>query len=84
MEKSNWTDCVRNEKVLSTAKAERNILHTIRRRKTNWIGHILCRNCIEGKIEGRIEMTERRGGRGSSYRMVKVKFTLEEATKAKG
>jgi hypothetical protein len=38
----------------------------------------------EGKIEGRIEMTERRGGRGSSYRMVKVKFALEEATKAKG
>jgi hypothetical protein len=36
--------------------------------KANWIGHILCRNChikcvIEGKIEGRIEVTLRRGKR---------------------
>jgi hypothetical protein len=35
----------------------------------NWIGHILRRNCllkhvIEGKLEGRIEMTGRRGRRG--------------------
>jgi hypothetical protein len=34
----------------------------------NWIGHILRRNCllkhvIEGKLEGRIEMTGRRGRR---------------------
>jgi hypothetical protein len=37
---------------------ERYIVQTIRRRKANWIGHILCRNCllkhvIEGKMEGR-------------------------------
>jgi hypothetical protein len=37
-------------------------------RKTNWIGHILRKNCllnhvIDGKIEERIEETERRGGR---------------------
>jgi hypothetical protein len=37
---------------------------TIKRRKANWTGHILCRNCllkhiIEGKIEGRIEMMGR-------------------------
>jgi hypothetical protein len=47
---------------------ERNILHTIKRRKANWIGHILRRNCllqhvIEGKLEGRIEMSGRRGRR---------------------
>jgi hypothetical protein len=35
-------------------------------RKSKWIGHILCRNCllnhvVEGKIEGRIEVRERRG-----------------------
>ena len=33
-----------------------------------WIGHILRRNChikhvIEGKVEGRIEVTQRRGRR---------------------
>jgi hypothetical protein len=59
---------VRNEEVLHRVKEERNILHTIKRREANWIGHILRRNCllkhvIEGKLEGRIEMTGRRGRR---------------------
>ena len=45
-----------------------NILHEIRKRKANWIGHILLRNCllqrvIEGKIQGGIEVTGRRGRR---------------------
>jgi hypothetical protein len=49
-------------------KEERNIVHTIKRRKANWIGDILRRNCllkhvIEGKIEGRTEVTGRRGRR---------------------
>jgi hypothetical protein len=54
---------VTNEEVLHRVKEDRDILHTIKRRKANWIGHILRRNClvIEGKLEGRIEMT---GGRG--------------------
>jgi hypothetical protein len=62
MEKISWTDHVRNEEVLHSVKEERNILHTIKRRKANWIGHIVHRKCllkhvIEGKLEGRIEMT---------------------------
>jgi hypothetical protein len=66
MEKISWTDRVRNEEVLHRVKEERNILHTIKRRKVNWIGHILRRNrllkhVIEGQLEGRIEMTGRRG-----------------------
>jgi hypothetical protein len=57
MEKMSWTDRVRNEEVLQRVKEEWNILHTINRRKANWIGHILRRNCllkhfIKGKIEG--------------------------------
>jgi hypothetical protein len=68
MEKISWTDRVRNEEVLHRVKDERNIVHTIKRRKANWICHILRRNCllkhvIEGKLEGRIEMTGRRGRR---------------------
>jgi hypothetical protein len=68
MEKISWTDRVRNEEVLHRVKEERNILHTINRRKANWIGHILRRNCllkhvIKGKLEGRIEMAGRRGRR---------------------
>jgi len=45
MEKISWTDHVRNE-VLLRAKEQRNILHEIRKRKANWIGHILHRNCL--------------------------------------
>jgi hypothetical protein len=68
MDKISWTDRVRNEEVLHRVKDERNIVHTIKRRKVNWIGHILRRNCllmhvIEGKLEGGIEMTGRRGRR---------------------
>jgi hypothetical protein len=45
-------------------KEGRNILHTIRRRKANWIGHILRRNClIKHIIEGKILGTRRRGRR---------------------
>jgi hypothetical protein len=47
---------VRNEKVLHRVKKEINILQKIKRRKTNWTGHVLRRYCqgkhvIEGKIE---------------------------------
>ena len=68
MEKISWTDRVRNENVLLRANEQRNILHEIRKRKANWIGHSLRRNCllkqvIEGKIKGEIEVTRRRGRR---------------------
>jgi hypothetical protein len=41
----------------------------IRKRKANWTGHTLRRNCllkevIEGKIQGQKEVTRRRGRRG--------------------
>jgi len=54
--------------VLLRIKEHRNIFHEISKRKANWIGHILRRNCllqqvIEGKINGGIEVTGRRGRR---------------------
>jgi hypothetical protein len=54
-----------NEEVLHIIKEETNIVHKINRKKANWIDHMLLTNCllkhvIEGKTEGRIEMTERR------------------------
>jgi len=68
LEKISWTDCVKNEKVLCTVKEERNIVHVIKQRMANWIGHILHRNCLlkratEEKIEERTEATGRRGRR---------------------
>jgi len=43
MEKIGWTDYVRNE-VFYRITQNRNILHKIKRRKANWIGHIMRRN----------------------------------------
>jgi hypothetical protein len=64
MENISWTDRINNEAVLHRVKEERNILHTIRRRKANWIGHILRRNCLLSHIiEGKIIGTRRRGRR---------------------
>ena len=68
MEKISWTDHVRNEEVLLRVNEHRNILNEIRKRKANWIGHILRRNCllkqvIEGKIKREMEVTRRRGRR---------------------
>jgi len=56
MEKIGWADRVRNE-VLRTVKKERNIVHTIQRRKDTRTGYILRRNCllkhfVEGRMEG--------------------------------
>jgi hypothetical protein len=54
--------------VLLRVNEQRNILHEITKRKANWIGHILRRNCllkqvIQGKIrvKGEMEVTRRRG-----------------------
>ena len=40
MERISWTDRVRSEEVLPEGQKERNILHSITRRRTNWIGHM--------------------------------------------
>jgi len=68
LEKISWTDHVRNEEVLLRVNEQRNILHEIRKRKVNWIGHILRRKCllkqvIEGKIKWEMEVARRRGRR---------------------
>jgi len=45
-----------------------NMVHTVNRRKGNWIGHMLRGNClvkqvVERKVEGRLKVTGRRGRR---------------------
>jgi len=74
MEKISWTDHVRNEEELLRVKEQRNILHELSKRKANWIGHFLRRNCllqgvIEGKIKGGIEVNEDEEEDVGSYRM---------------
>ena len=70
---------MKNGEVLRRTKKERNILHTIKRRKSSLIGHILYRNCLikhitEGKTEGRIEVTGRRR-RGLEQLLERLKET---------
>jgi len=59
---------MKNEEVLLRVNEQRNIPHEISKRKANWIGHMLRRNCllkqvIEGKIKGEMEVARRRGRR---------------------
>ena len=62
-------DRVKNEKAFTQSQRVKDkILRTLRRRRINWIVHTSSRNCllkriIEGKIEGRIAVTGRRGRR---------------------
>ena len=73
-DKISWTDHARNEELLLRFKEHRNTLHEIRKRKANWIGHILRRNCllqrvIKGKIQGGKEVTEDKEDDVRSYWM---------------
>jgi hypothetical protein len=57
---------VENEEVLHRVKEEMSIVHTIKRKKAGRVGHILLTSCplkhgTEGKLEGRREITGRRG-----------------------
>jgi hypothetical protein len=59
---------VRNEEVLLRVSEQRDILHEIRKRKANWIGHILRKNCVlqhitEGEIERGILVKIKQGRR---------------------
>jgi hypothetical protein len=57
MDNISWTERVKNKEVLRKVKEDSNILHIIKRRKANWIGHIfhsycLLKHVIEGNMEG--------------------------------
>jgi hypothetical protein len=59
-ENISWTEHVRN-----CVEVERNVLYIVSRRKGNWIGRIWRRiyfleQVIEGKLEGKIDVTGRR------------------------
>jgi len=59
---------VKKEEAFQNVKDERNILHTIERRKADCIGHILHRNClVKHVIEGRMKEQDDEEGEVSSY-----------------
>jgi 4'-phosphopantetheinyl transferase EntD len=55
MEKISWTDILRNEEMLYSVKEDMNILHTVKRRKANWIAHVLCSNHLLKRVFEREE-----------------------------
>ena len=60
MEKIKWSEKVTNKQVLDREGEKRTLLNNILRRKANWIGHILRRNCLlHDAIEG--QMTKVKG-----------------------
>jgi hypothetical protein len=80
----------RREKLrsITNIKEKTNILHTIKRRKANWIGHILRKNrLLKHVIEGKIEETGRlrRGGTeipGGPYGKEKIMEIERGSTRA--
>ena len=91
-EKISWIDRVRTEEVLQKVRGERNIIFAGKRRKANWIVHILRRNCLlkhvsDGKVERRIKVTGRRGRRSKQLlddvREKRVCCKLKEETSAR-
>jgi hypothetical protein len=64
-----WTGCGISEE----GQEKRNILGIIRRKKANWIGHILRKNClikhvIEGRREGKRGRRRRFQGKGRYWK----------------
>ncbi|KAJ4444950.1 hypothetical protein ANN_06749 [Periplaneta americana] len=65
MERVKWTHRIKNEAVLERVVEERMMLKLIRKRKRNWLGHWLRRNCLlknvlEGMVNGRRVRSRRR------------------------
>jgi hypothetical protein len=72
---------VRNEEVLHRVKEERNIVETMKRRKANWIGHILLRNChLEHVIAG----NEERKGSSDGKKRRRSKQLLDDLKEMRG
>ena len=59
-----WSEKLTNEHVLEHIGEKRTLLNNILRRKANWIGNILRRNCVlHGAIEGQMAEVKEVGRR---------------------
>jgi hypothetical protein len=59
MQNISWIERVRSKEVLHRVEEERSILHTMKRRKANWVGHILLRNGPQKYVsEGKMTMNK--------------------------
>ena len=65
MERVKWTYKIKNAVVLEIAEEGRIMLELIKKRKRNWLGHWLRRNCLlkdalEGTVQGKTVCCRRR------------------------
>ena len=64
MEDVKWTDKIKNAVVLERVGEGRTVLELIRKRKRNWLGHRLRRNCLlKDALEGMVNGKKVRGRR---------------------
>ena len=64
MEKITWSEEVTNHQVIERIGEKRTLINNVQRRKVNWIGHILRRNCLlRDATEGQMTEVERVGRR---------------------
>ena len=84
MESVKWTDKIKNAVVLERVGEGRTMLELIRKRKINWLGHWLRRNCLlKDALEGMVNGKKVRGRR--RYHMINsiMIIGLYEETKRK-
>ena len=81
MEHVKWTDKIKNAVVLERVKEGRVMLEIIKKRKRNWLGLWLRRNCLlKDTLEGMINEKKVRGRR--RYQMIdNIMNGLYEGTK---
>ena len=58
MEKISWTAHVSNEEIVNLVQEQRSLVHVIKQRQANWIGHVLRHDCLlktvlDSKMEGK-------------------------------
>ncbi|KAJ4440039.1 hypothetical protein ANN_08170 [Periplaneta americana] len=83
MERVKWRDRIRNEAVLERVDEERMMLKLIRKRKRNWLGHWLRRNCLlKDALERMVNGRRVRGRR--RYQMIDDIKLYESYEETKG
>ena len=74
IEEEKWLEKVTNEEVLERVEEKRELLNNILRKKFNWVGHILRRNClVHDAIKGLITEVKGVGRRRRMYLLVDLR-----------
>ena len=79
MESVNWADKIKNAVVLERVGDGRIMLEPIRKRKRNWLGHWLRRNCLQkDALEGMVNGKKLRGRRNQMIDNIMINGLYED------